>query len=583
MANIGDILTSPETGWQRIDDTNLNISYDSSWYRYSSPTSEYNATIMLTETVNSSCIFYFYGTQLRIIDTMTKKRDSNVQITIDEVEENYSAYTSSTSGTYQVLVYEKLDLDKGIHKVKIKKISNDATKVCLDAIDIDEDGYMVYCDDNGKLYYDVTPIMTSNTTPSPYVVSYSSVFADKYNAFQAFDGATYGDNTSFAPNANNGWLCLDFGNKIKSNAFIIGTGSKSFFGKEAYPKSIELSISDNNIEFSPVENYTNIKEWTMLENRKFMFNTQNSRFYKINVPLIGNAQYLNIAELRYLLAVETPFYLIQDNTNGKKYNYDEENNQLVEVTDTSILHKDALNNTCIYDLNKVLPLLDTLSDDLTILSNKDKKIIAKGLKVNTSMIIAKTSFSTRLAKNIDFFELISNISETSSIKMAVSVDEGLTWKTWSESGFIDLTNTCPLKEYSALSEDEKIQWNTFKDEVYASGINGKTLNTVDFNSIKEENMMFAYVFNRDSYEDKCEMSKLQYQFDAKGSYILLKDSEVDIKQNSEGIGITPKNDMELMKVNVGSSGEVNIIQNGGSANFESATSTDIQNILSKGW
>ena len=35
-------------------------------------------------------------------------------------------------------------------------------------------------------------------------------------------------------------------------------------------------------------------------------------------------------------------------------------------------------------------------------------------------------------------------------------------------------------------------------------------------------MMFAYTFNRNSYEDVCEMSKLQYQFDAHGSYILLE-------------------------------------------------------------
>ena len=209
-----------------------------------------------------------------------------------------------------------------------------------------------------------------------------------------------------------------------------------------------------------------------------------------------------------------------------------------------------------------------MSDNLTLLCNNDKKVIVKGLKKDVlPLVIARTSFSTRLAENIDFFELISDISETSSIKMAVSVDTGTTWKVWDNdsNSFIDLTNRPPLKKYEELSEEELLQWNTFRDEVNEKGIDSKTLKSIDINSIKSDNMMFAYTFNRNSYEDKCEMSKLQYQFDAYGSYILLNsDSSVSIKQSTDSIVVTPKKDMSLMKVNIGSSGTVNIIEGEGS-------------------
>ena len=563
MANVGDVLASPESGMQRIDDTNLNISGGTiinTDYSYNN-TTRYGMDMTM----------YVYTSKLILLIADYKNSAKTINIKIDDILVEDNTYNGSVAQYPRGnKVLYQTTLTKAIHKIQL--ISG-GHNIYLDCIDIDEDGYMIYCDDNGKLYYDVTPIMTSNTTPAPYVVSsdYDNI---NQPSWKAFNGSLIDENDCWIPTKwdDNTGLYLSFNREVKINSLLISNrvnGASTLY-------YLSLYGSNNDTDYEKIDDFTldfDASKITKLNNLK--------KTYKYKTLKILD-KYLLIGELRYLLAVETPFYLIQDNADNKIYNYDEENNQLVEITDTSILKEDALKNICIYDLSKVMPLLDTLSDDLTILCNNNKKIIANGLKANKSLVVAKESFSTRLAKNIDFFELVSTISDTSSIKMTVSIDEGVTWKTYDSANgeFVDLTNTCPLKNYADLTTTEKTQWETFRDEVYTNGMDSATLKTIDFNSIKDDNMMFAYIFNRDSYADVCEMSKLQYQFDANGSYTLLNsDSAVNIKQSVDAISVTPKKDIELMKINVGSSGEVNIIQNGGTADIDLPTDEEVDNMI----
>ena len=219
-------------------------------------------------------------------------------------------------------------------------------------------------------------------------------------------------------------------------------------------------------------------------------------------------------------------------------------------------------------------------DNFKLISLDENNFELKAIKSKRTLLIAKKSFSTRLAENIDFFELVSEITNNSSIKMTLSIDNGLTWKTWDSvsNSFIDLTNVVPLKEYDTLTEDEKTQWNTFMDEVGVDGINASDLKNIDFNAFETDSMMFAYVFNRNSYEDSCAMSKLQYQFDAYGSYKLLGENDVTVKQGIDNISVIPNKDIELMKVNIGSSGTVNI-NNGEDIDFP--TDEEIDNMVNE--
>lgn len=139
-AKVGDVLLQPETGWKRIDDTDVNIKYRGVWKNDVVNSSLYNSTChyKAPEVDNNpaSISFDFEGTKLRIIALTVNPYDSDAKILIDGREEVINF--SSTDTIYQRLVYEKLNLSQGVHKVEIKGLYMN-----LDAIDIDETGSMI--------------------------------------------------------------------------------------------------------------------------------------------------------------------------------------------------------------------------------------------------------------------------------------------------------------------------------------------------------------------------------------------------------------------------------------------------------
>ncbi|HFK1753537.1 TPA: hypothetical protein ACGXP3_003965 [Bacillus cereus] len=139
-AKVGDILLQPEDGWKRIDDTDVNIKYRGVWKNDVVNSSLYNSTChyKAPEVDNNpaSIRFDFEGTKLRIIALTVNPYDSDAKILIDGREEVINF--SSTDTIYQRLVYEKLNLPQGVHKVEIKGLY-----INLDAIDIDETGSMI--------------------------------------------------------------------------------------------------------------------------------------------------------------------------------------------------------------------------------------------------------------------------------------------------------------------------------------------------------------------------------------------------------------------------------------------------------
>ncbi|PDZ95933.1 hypothetical protein CON36_25610 [Bacillus cereus] len=139
-AKVGDVLLQPETGWKRIDDTDVNIKYRGVWKNDVVNSSLYNSTChyKAPEVDNNpaSIRFDFEGTKLRIIALTVNPYDSDAKILIDGREEVINF--SSTDTIYQRLVYENLNLPQGVHKVEIKGLY-----INLDAIDIDETGSMI--------------------------------------------------------------------------------------------------------------------------------------------------------------------------------------------------------------------------------------------------------------------------------------------------------------------------------------------------------------------------------------------------------------------------------------------------------
>ena len=550
MANVREQLTQPESGMKRISCINSNFKYNNDW----SIGSEDGISDIQTLTQNSKVTVYLYTSKVYLLTEMVANRGAlNIYIN-DILKSNISLDNGGTSYSHNIVAYVEEFAEKQIIKLEFENsISN--KWVVIENIDIDEDGYMVYCDDNNKLYYDVTPIMTSNTTPDGYKVSASSSYISNIE-YKAFDGiiiryADGNDGWVTSNNIYNGWLNLKSDNKIFMNSFIIYT--RYNIPLQA-PKNFKILGSNDGENYEIIQEYNNITDWVGYK----IFNLNRTYSYKNYKIVVDNTNIaVGIGELRYLLAVDTPFYIIKDN--GVYKNYDEENNSLIEIPDISILVNDAVNNTCIYDLNKVSPLIDLNKQGVTIFCNKNKKHKIYGIKTDKEMLISRQNLSLLSAEKINAFKQIISKENNGNCKTVFSIDNGVTWKSYdvSTSQFIDLTNALPLDLVATtkpdnLSEENKTKWNNLQNEIAEKGIDANTMQTLDFATLLGDtykNIRFAHVIIRPTYDDKVTLQNMSWNIDEEGDYVQTNDVEIAVNSNRLTATSTKEN-LQNIKVNL---------------------------------
>lgn len=134
--------------------------------------------------------------------------------------------------------------------------------------------------------------------------------------------------------------------------------------------------------------------------------------------------------------------------------------------------------------------------------------------------------------------------------MVFSINQGNTWKTYTDMGFVDLECNIPLKNYNLLNEYELNSWNEAAELIYTHGITPETFNTIDFNLLDASTIRFAYVLYRPSYSDVSQTNQLEWQFDAKGRFDIMNENsyEYDIYKNH--IKITSLENNEIIKANL---------------------------------
>lgn len=231
---------------------------------------------------------------------------------------------------------------------------------------------------------------------------------------------------------------------------------------------------------------------------------------------------------------------------NQKY-YTIENNTLVEIneeiTANIIDDRGALESTINENISLLFGNVKFISRDSSVLD-------LDCLKTNNELVIANNDLPTTIQSNIDYFESQTKLSGNGEIKIAFSIDEGITWETHNGADFVNLSITIPCKPYEELTEDELIQWNNARDEILANGIHPDNLKTLDFNTLTFDKIRFAYVLHVEDVEDVALNKKLIWQFDTKNSMKLMTDSEIDIEVLSTGIKVTPKVDSSLIKLNI---------------------------------
>lgn len=139
MATIGQQLLQPEAGWKRYDDIDSRINYTN--FTVSAYAGNYNGAYRLASTAGATIKFKFHGTKLRVVSpTGFSGFSPNISISVDGVVDMFSEVTASE--LFQTLVYEKLNMDPGVHEVIIT--TNDTKYVGFDAIDIDSTGNLIH-------------------------------------------------------------------------------------------------------------------------------------------------------------------------------------------------------------------------------------------------------------------------------------------------------------------------------------------------------------------------------------------------------------------------------------------------------
>lgn len=143
-AKLGCMLTNPEIGWRRYDDSSSLIQYIGNWALKNDETqdvdNDYSHTLHRSLSLMGEAKFYFKGTKLRILAYNGTGRSSNVKVTIDGKDYSLDESRANQSST---LSFEVLGLDKGNHEVTIGRTEGDGGRINIDAIDIDSDGAML--------------------------------------------------------------------------------------------------------------------------------------------------------------------------------------------------------------------------------------------------------------------------------------------------------------------------------------------------------------------------------------------------------------------------------------------------------
>lgn len=126
---------------------------------------------------------------------------------------------------------------------------------------------------------DVTATMTSNTAPSPNVITYSMQSAPYY-AWQAFDGST---STRWLCNSFPGWIKYNWG--AGNSHHIVKLAIKSY--SNAYPKNIGIYGSNDDSA------YTHLASSTLANNTNWQTvtweNTTKHQYIKIYIADSYNA------------------------------------------------------------------------------------------------------------------------------------------------------------------------------------------------------------------------------------------------------------------------------------------------------
>jgi len=160
-ATLGGAYTTPDAGYQRIDNTSTSIRYVGSGWGNGTYSGAWNNTESGTIKQGDYLEFKFTGSKVRVITGKNVNFIDSVQFTIDGV--NYTPISQLDNKlTSQVLMFDKSNLSAGEHYFRMTRLSPDgvffgnSTTMNFDAVEIGTGESIT-----------LTPVPTPTPTPTP--------------------------------------------------------------------------------------------------------------------------------------------------------------------------------------------------------------------------------------------------------------------------------------------------------------------------------------------------------------------------------------------------------------------------------
>lgn len=269
-------------------------------------------------------------------------------------------------------------------------------------------------------------------------------------------------------------------------------------------------------------------------------------------PRIDSEWYVESLSIPYLIVNKSNIYIPNED------NYNSTNGVYVPISsipsNIEDIETDFPCDTCDY-LNGLRPIDKFEGDIQLIVTDPNSECFVSGIKSNKELVVATGDINKGLASTINSLTLESTQIDNGSLKIAVSTDNGTTWKTYDGSYWLDLGIAIPSTMYDLMSDMELAQWNNAKDTIFMNGIDVDTFNSLDFNTLTEDGtapkyIRFAYVLNRSSYTDDVKTTSLLWDFNAKGSMeMMVPGTEYNISVFEESVKFKSLINNDLIKLN----------------------------------
>ncbi|WP_068620001.1 discoidin domain-containing protein [Paenibacillus tuaregi] len=306
MDIIGSVLATPEVGWQRVEETNINMTYEGTWINYIDANYTSGGSSKRGST-NAKAKLTFIGTQFRVIGFGHTSLSNSIDVYVDGVKVgNFSEATANTNG--KILMFEKTGMQNVRHDIEL--VNMGAALFDLDAIDIESTAKFI----NNKILLssdiklasikdqrsiNLIPTMTSNTLPVGKA-SASTEYDANYPAWRAFDKqiTQTGAANSWLTSANvvTGWLQYEFLIPTAVNKYTLMHG---FNLVNTAPKTWTFEGSNDGLAYTVLDRQSNITDWVLWTKKEFSFNNNSKyKMYRINITANnGSTAYVGIQEM----------------------------------------------------------------------------------------------------------------------------------------------------------------------------------------------------------------------------------------------------------------------------------------------